>query len=149
MNVHCTHAQFARRIRSIGVRGGTPGRLIEAQGSAVCRVSFIIVKRPVRTIVVWLSIFALFAATKAAKAVSLGQSAAQSRTRNRSRDCTGAVVSTIMRFRRAMRPIVRLRATQSLHLRVSTTSARRRQPRPRKKEGAGCFTELQSPANKA
>src|SRR5260370_12041688 len=68
MNVHCTHAQFARRIRNIGVRGGTPGRLIEAHGSAVCRVSLIIVKRPVRTIVVWLSIFALFAATKPAKA---------------------------------------------------------------------------------
>jgi len=81
--------------------------------------------------------------------ISLGQSAAQSRTRNRSRDCTGAVVSTIMRFRRAMRPVVRLRTTQSLRLPVSTTSARRRQPRPRKKEGAGCFTELQYPANKA
>jgi hypothetical protein len=41
---------------------------LEAQGSAVCQVSLIIVKRPVCTIVVWLSIFALFAATKAAKA---------------------------------------------------------------------------------
>jgi hypothetical protein len=68
INVHWTHAQFARRIRNIGIRGGTPGRLIEAQGSAVCRVSPIIVKRPVRIIVVWLSIFALFATTKVAEA---------------------------------------------------------------------------------
>ena len=51
-----------------GVGGYTPGRLLEAPGSAVCQVSFIIVKRPVRTIVVWLSIFALFATIKVAEA---------------------------------------------------------------------------------
>jgi hypothetical protein len=69
-------------------------------------ISLIVVKRAVRTVVVWLSIVALFATTEVAEAgpfeISSRQSGARSRTRKRSRDRTGAVVSRITRLHRAM-----------------------------------------------
>jgi len=80
--------------------------------------------------------------------ISLGQSAAQSPTRKRSRDRTGAVIS-IMRLRRAMLRIVRLRAAQSLRLRVSAMSGGRRQPRARTSKKLSCRMELPSPVNQA
>ena len=72
----------------------------------------------------------------------------QPRSRKRSRDRTGAVVS-IMRPRRVMLRILRLRPAQSLRLLVGAMSAWRSQPRARNKEKRTRLMELPCPENKA
>jgi len=73
---------------------------------------------------------------------------ARPRIQARSSDRTGAVVS-IMKLRRAMFRIVRLRAAQSLRLRMSIMSVWRSQPRRRNKERAISPLEFPCRANKA
>jgi hypothetical protein len=53
-----------------------------------------------------------------------------------------------MKLRRATLRLLGAPVTRSPDLRMDTTSAWRRQPRPRNKNGAACLTELPCQANK-
>ena len=83
--------------------------------------------------------------------IFLGRYVAQSRTRMRRRDRTGAAgaVTSIMRLRRVMLRILRLWTAQSLRLRGSGMSGGRRQLRARASKKLSCRMELPFPVNQA
>src|SRR5213594_95051 len=112
-------------------------------------------KRSLRAIVVWLSIAMLISSADVATAGPFRdffeRYVAQSRTRMRRRDRTGAVgaLISIMRLHRAMLRILKLRPAQSLRLQVDLMCAWQRQPQAPISKKLICSMELPSPENQA